>query len=82
MNALEKMGWFEEEKIGYNLLWDPSLTAIETTLYLFLEDRLKRPYKTNLFMSPRLMILLWRRKMVKEADLLFTIPVGIPFWGS
>ena len=82
MNALEKMGWFEEEKIGYNLLWDPSLTAIETTLYLFLEDRLKRPYKTNLFMSPQLMILLWRRKMVKEADLLFTIPVGIPFWGS
>ena len=82
MNALEKMGWFEEEKIGYNLLWDPSLTAIETTLYLFLEDRLKRPYKTNLFMSPQLMILSWRRKMVKEADLLFTIPVGIPFWGS
>ena len=82
MNALEKMGWFEEEKIGYNLLWDPSLTAIETTLYLFLEDRLKRPYKTNLFMSPQLMILLWRRKMVKEADLLFTIPVGITFWGS
>ena len=54
---------------------------METALELLLEARLKRTYKTNIVVIPQLMTFLWRRYMGKEADLLFTIPVGMPYWG-
>ena len=61
-------------------MWTPLPSAIETDLDLLLEANLKSPYKTHIAVVPRLMTFLWRRHMGKEADLLFTIPVGIPFW--
>ena len=63
------------------MLWNPSPAAMENDLDLLLEDRIKRPYKTHIFVIPRLMKFLWRRHMVKESDILFTIPVGTHFWG-
>ena len=73
------MGWFEEEQRGDNLVRTPLLAAMENDLYLLLEAQLKRPYKTHIVVIPHLMKLLWRIKMGKEADLLLTITVGIPF---
>ena len=32
-------------------------------------------------MVPLLMIFLWIKYMEKEIHLLFTVPVGMPFWG-
>ena len=79
MTPLDDMGWFEEEQRGYNLLWTPLPEAMETALDLLLEARLKRAYKTHIVVIPCLMKLLWRRQMGMDADLLFTIPVGMPF---
>ena len=47
LTPLETMGWFEEDKKRYNLLWDPSLSVMKTALDLLLEDRLKRPFKNT-----------------------------------
>ena len=77
---LDAMGLFEEEQRGDNILWTLSPAAMETALDFLLEACIKRPYKTHIFVIPCLMKLLWRRYMGKEADLLFAIPVGMPFW--
>ena len=79
LTPLYVMGWFDEEQRGNVLSWTPLLAAMETDLDLMLEARLKRPYKTHIVVIPHLMKLLWRIKMGKEADLLLTITVGIPF---
>ena len=79
MNPLETMVWFEKDKRGDNLLWYPSPATMQIVLYLLLEARLKKTHKTHLVMVPLLMTLLWTRQMRKEADLLFTIPVGMHF---
>ena len=59
---------------------EPLMSETETALDLLLEDRLNRPYKKYIVAIPRLITFLWIRQMVEEADLLFTIPVGILFW--
>ena len=78
---LDAMGLFEEEQRGDNILWTLSPAAMETALDLLLEARIKRPYKTNIVVISLLMEFLWRRHTGNEADLLFTITVGMPFWG-
>ena len=54
---------------------------METSLYLLLEDRLNRSYETYIVVIPCLMTFLWIIQMGKDASILFTIPVGMPFWG-
>jgi hypothetical protein len=34
------------------------------------------------FLVPRLMTHLWQRDLGKEADILFNVPVSVPFWGA
>ena len=60
LTATETLDRFGEEKKGDNLLWDPSTATMETTLYLLLEARLKKPHKTHLVVVPCLMNFLWR----------------------
>ena len=81
MTTLDAMVWFDEEQRVDNLLWNPSPASMENDLDLLLEAWIKRPYKTHIVVMYRLMTLLWRRQNGKEADLLFTIPVGTTFWG-
>ena len=76
------MGWFEEEQMGYNILWTPSSVAMDTALDLLLEAWINRFNKINIVVIPFLMELLWRIHMGKDADILFTIHVGMPFWTS
>ena len=70
--------WFELE--GDNLLWAPAPVAAETVIELILENRLHHPHQSHEVVVPRLMTFLWRKNTVKEADLLFTVPVGNYFW--
>ena len=53
---------------------------METELDLLLEARINIPHKTDLVVVPQSMKLLWIIQMGNEADLLFTITVGIPIW--
>ena len=46
----------------------------------FNEDRLAQPYIPHVFDIPRFMTHLWIRQLSKDADVLFTINVGLSFW--
>ena len=80
LDPLDAMVWFEKEQRGDNLLWTPYLEAMETTLDLLLEDRIKRTYKTHTVVIPRLLKFLWGINMGNGGGLLFTIPVGMLYW--
>ena len=46
------------------------------------KDRLSRPWNPHMFVVPRLMTHLWRKILVKDMDVLFTVQVGKHFWES
>ena len=77
MTSLSAKDWFEYK--GDDLMWSPPPSAADISLGVLLESLLQRMYKTNFMVVPRLMIFLWRNQMGKEADLLFTVTVGMPF---
>ena len=81
LTEMEKPDWFEEEKIGDNLFLSPSPATMETELDTLLESRIKQQHKTYLVVVPSLTNFLWRRKVGKETNLIFTIPIGMTFWG-
>jgi hypothetical protein len=54
--------------------------VMETALELFGNDRLAHPQWPHVFVILCLMTHMWRKNLGKNADVLFTIPVGIPFW--
>lgn len=57
-------GWFPPPAIGDIAIEQLSLS------------RHKRPNLTHIFVCPRLMTHLWRKKLYRHADLVFTLPVG------
>ncbi len=63
-------------------LWMLPPAAMEVAIKLLWEDRLAHPQWPHVFVVPRLMTHMWRRNLGKTADVLFTVPVGVPFWGS
>ena len=84
--------WWEESLISlsakyrfehndYKLLWAPPPDAAETALYLLLESKLQQPYRSHVMVVTWLMKFSWSKQMGKGAELLFTVTVGIPFWG-
>ena len=75
--SLSAKDWLEYK--GGKLLWNPPLAAAETELKFLLKSRIQRPYKTHLMVVPRVMNFLWKNQMGNEVDLLFTIPIGMPF---
>ena len=79
LSSLSGKYWFEHK--GGNIMWDPPPAEAETALELFLESRIKLPYKSHVMVVPRLMIFPWINQMGKEANLLFIFPVGVPCWG-
>jgi hypothetical protein len=40
------------------------------------------PQWPHVFVVPRFMTHMWQRDLGKSADLLFTVPAGVPFWGA
>ena len=47
---------------------------------LFNEDRMAHPKRAHVFVVPRLMTHLWRKKLGKDAVVLMTITIGDHFW--
>ena len=54
---------------------------MENAFDLLLESRLKQPHKTHHVVVPRLRTFIWRIQLGNGAYLIFTIPVGMTFWG-
>jgi hypothetical protein len=55
---------------------------MEVAIELLWEDKLAHPQWPHVFVVPRFMTHMWRRDLGKNADMLFTVPAGVPFWGG
>lgn len=74
--------WFSLKDIRGHRLWIPPPAAMETIVEVFNEDRIVNPHLTHVFVVPRLMTHLWRKQLFKDADVVFYVKAGAPFWPS
>ena len=74
--------WFGLRDIKGHRLWLAPPAAMETVMELFDEDRIVNPHLAHVFVIPRLMTHLWRKKLFRDADLRFYVRAGVPFWPS
>ena len=82
MIEVDKDNMFELKSLHVARLWMLPPAAMEVALELLTEDRLAHPHWPHVFLVAHLMTHLWRRDLGKEADILFNIPAGVPFWGA
>jgi hypothetical protein len=61
-------------------LWMLPPSAMEVAMELLCEDCLAHPQWPHVFVVPRLMSHLWRKNLMKNVDLFFTVPAQVPFW--
>ena len=72
---------FELRDLKAARLWMLPPSAMEVALELLCKDCLvAHPQWPHVFVVPRLMMHLWRKDLMKYADLLFTIPAQVLFW--
>lgn len=72
--------WFESRHVKGARLWMPPPAAMRTIMEVFNEDRIADMKTTHIFAVPRLMTHLWRKKLIKRADVMFTVQTGNHFW--
>jgi len=58
-------------------LWHPPPAAADVAIEQLAFSQLKHPGLSQIFLCPRLMTHLWRKKLFKLADIVFTLPVGV-----
>jgi hypothetical protein len=58
-------------------LWHPPPAAADVAIEQLSFSRMKHPSLTHIFLCPCLMTHLWRKKLLKLADLVFSLPVGV-----
>ena len=73
---------FELKDVMVARLWMLPPAAMEVAIELLWEDKLAHPHWPHVFVVPRFMTHMWRRDLGKNADVLFTVPTGVPFWGN
>jgi len=73
---------FELKNVKAARLWMLPPAAMEVAIELLWEDKLAHPQWPHVFVVPCFMTHMWRRDLGKSADILFTVPVGVPFWGA
>ena len=82
LRTLTPEGWFEAAHGSAPCLWMPPPAAMAVALEQFAKARHKRPEVPHVFVVPRLMTGHWRKELSKDADVLFTVRVGVSFWSS
>ena len=80
LRNITKDNMFELRDLKAARLWMMPPAAMEVVLELLCEDRLANPQWPHVFVVPHLMTHLWRKDLMKNADLLFTVPAQVPFW--
>ena len=73
---------FELKDMKAARLWMLPPAAMEVAIELLWEDKLAHPQWPHVFVVPRFMTHMWRRNLGKSADVLFTVPARVPFWGA
>jgi hypothetical protein len=61
-------------------VWTPPPSAAEVALEQLAAATHKRPNQHHIVIIPRLYTSHWRRLLGKICDLVFTVPLGTPFW--
>jgi hypothetical protein len=71
-----------ESKVQW-FLWTPPPAAASATLDELSISRQKRPHLNHVFVCPRLMTSMWRKKLFKVSDAVLELPAGFhPEWPS
>ena len=73
---------FQLKNVKAARLWMLPPAAMEVAIELLWEDKLAHAQWPHVFVVPCFMTHLCRRNLGKTADVLFTMPAGVPFWGS
>jgi hypothetical protein len=73
---------FELQDLKAARLWVMPPMVMEVVLELLCENCLAHPQWPHVFVVLRLMTHLWRKDLMKNGDLLFTVLVQVPFWTS
>jgi hypothetical protein len=68
--------WYPVTALTGSYLWAPSPAAASTTVDELSLSRLKRPHLLHVFLCPRLLTNMWRKKLFKVADLVLELPPG------
>jgi hypothetical protein len=71
--------WLPVRKTATHL-WAPAPAAADVAVEEMMRARHKDPRSMHVFVVPKLMTYLWRKRLYKEADVSFEVPVGVPFW--
>ena len=80
LKLLTPEGWFEEGHRNGCYLWDTPPAAGEAAVDQLGWARHKQPHASHVFVCPRLMAHLFRKKLGKVADAVVTLPVGTNPW--
>jgi hypothetical protein len=73
--------WLPTREVGTHL-WSPPPAAADVAVEEMLRARHKDPSSMHVFVVPKLMTYKWRKRLYKEADVSFEVPVGTYFWGK
>jgi len=68
--------WFPVTASTGSYLWSPAPAAASAAVDELSISRLKRPHLMHVFLCPRLMTHMWRKKLFKVADLVLELPPG------
>ncbi len=82
LQTITKDNMFELRDLKAARLWMMPPATMEVVLELLCKDCLAHPQWPHVFVVLRLMIHLWRKDLMKNTDLLFTVPAQVPFWTS
>ena len=75
--------WIPKESGEKWFLWAPPPAAADVVVDEMNVSRHKRTDIHHIFIAPRLMTFLWRKKLQKLCDIVFEVPAGArPFWPS
>ena len=76
----DDLGRYMPKYIMGTLIWCPPPAAASVAAEELRRSRHKRESACHIFVCPRLMTNLWRKLVMKEADLLFELPAGFEVW--
>ncbi len=80
MVEIDQNNMFELKDVKVARLWMLHPAAMEVAIELLREDKLAHPQWPHVFVVPCFMTHMWGRDLGKNADILFTVPAGVPFW--
>ena len=80
LTILSAEGWFTEGHVSGRYLWANPPTEMEVVLEMIAEVIQKKTFVMHVFVCPLLMTHLWRKKLGKNMDLMFTITTGLSCW--